>query len=77
MRPLSNLFAAYEVSTHSRLKAAGSGAMSGIAAVIKVSTHSRLKAAGGGFFLKANHEQVSTHSRLKAAGIQPSQVLHH
>ena len=57
----------WQVSTHSRLKAAGRNRIDGDA-FLKVSTHSRLKAAGrnridGDAFLK-----VSTHSRLKAAG---------
>ena len=59
--------AGYEVSTHSRLKAAGyyiyytnfNG---------RVSTHSRLKAAGTMPLRFANICIVSTHSRLKAAG---------
>ena len=55
------------VSTHSRLKAAGSGEAD-IYQAAAVSTHSRLKAAG----LKADSGYssyvVSTHSRLKAAG---------
>ena len=56
------------VSTHSRLKAAGRYAH-GQQLPYCVSTHSRLKAAGlydGGTFYK--FDDVSTHSRLKAAG---------
>ena len=56
-----------EVSTHSRLKAAGSTA--GFPAdAAAVSTHSRLKAAGSVWFVPGLPRQVSTHSRLKAAG---------
>ena len=60
------------VSTHSRLKAAGA-----FEALVKemdeVSTHSRLKAAGSDY--PDNYSRlafVSTHSRLKAAG----KILH-
>ena len=56
------------VSTHSRLKAAGISLERRDAILAMVSTHSRLKAAGflRGILLDA--EGVSTHSRLKAAG---------
>ena len=55
------------VSTHSRLKAAGTARAFGLF-VDAVSTHSRLKAAGP--FPKdcSDQKAVSTHSRLKAAG---------
>ena len=60
----------FNVSTHSRLKAAGFGQS------IKknneqVSTHSRLKAAGIRHRRLAGRQSVSTHSRLKAAGQAP------
>ena len=55
------------VSTHSRLKAAGIGALK-MCEDLKVSTHSRLKAAGLNIPFKINGYNVSTHSRLKAAG---------
>ena len=55
------------VSTHSRLKAAGSF-KAWLDGFDCVSTHSRLKAAGPfQLFSRFNHA-VSTHSRLKAAG---------
>ena len=55
------------VSTHSRLKAAGSLRI--VAAhILKVSTHSRLKAAGNVMQSTFFGDDVSTHSRLKAAG---------
>ena len=57
------------VSTHSRLKAAGTGA--GIVRSDEcVSTHSRLKAAGDGIRVVVVDVLVSTHSRLKAAGTE-------
>ena len=56
-----------EVSTHSRLKAAGSGGVRHVAGG-QVSTHSRLKAAGMASGNSEAWEFVSTHSRLKAAG---------
>ena len=57
-----------EVSTHSRLKAAGNLPFC-IFADHKVSTHSRLKAAGFTVFdIDIIGGAVSTHSRLKAAG---------
>ena len=56
------------VSTHSRLKAAGSLRI--VAAhILKVSTHSRLKAAGLTRVQIGLFMSVSTHSRLKAAGV--------
>ena len=55
------------VSTHSRLKAAGS-CYCRIYDKAKVSTHSRLKAAGSGLGSSEKSDSVSTHSRLKAAG---------
>ena len=55
------------VSTHSRLKAAG--VVSDLAKKVKnVSTHSRLKAAGIEVKRAEQKKKVSTHSRLKAAG---------
>ena len=55
------------VSTHSRLKAAGMREIQ--RRVLKmVSTHSRLKAAGQQVLHHRALEAVSTHSRLKAAG---------
>ena len=56
------------VSTHSRLKAAGSDDIVAIAAT-DVSTHSRLKAAGKVGPNRFQAVKVSTHSRLKAAGV--------
>ena len=55
------------VSTHSRLKAAGihKGLMN---QYYPVSTHSRLKAAGRKLEWTTGGAKVSTHSRLKAAG---------
>ena len=55
------------VSTHSRLKAAGSSAVPDYVAEL-VSTHSRLKAAGDKSVYGLYKSAVSTHSRLKAAG---------
>ena len=55
------------VSTHSRLKAAGSHPDTSRLAWL-VSTHSRLKAAGHGCDETLHCCCVSTHSRLKAAG---------
>ena len=65
-----------DVSTHSRLKAAGDGRT--LAEWIKdVSTHSRLKAAGSSDESgRVEDDAVSTHSRLKAAGEQPRQEPH-
>ena len=59
-----------QVSTHSRLKAAGPITVIALQSCC-VSTHSRLKAAGlaGTFGFRIN--MVSTHSRLKAAGPSP------
>ena len=57
------------VSTHSRLKAAGSG-KGIIHQAMEVSTHSRLKAAGRTLDYVRRAVKVSTHSRLKAAGTQ-------
>mgnify|MGYP001789924286 FL=1 len=57
----------YLVSTHSRLKAAGSSVI-GRCFIRIVSTHSRLKAAGGSGWVYLGVVDVSTHSRLKAAG---------
>ena len=56
-----------QVSTHSRLKAAGFEVLRTKASV-NVSTHSRLKAAGCYRCDGAGAWFVSTHSRLKAAG---------
>ena len=56
------------VSTHSRLKAAGT-ACCVILLSYRVSTHSRLKAAGFRFDIVLFKSMVSTHSRLKAAGV--------
>ena len=56
-----------DVSTHSRLKAAGIQRVQN-AARRGVSTHSRLKAAGCGKGGGIGAALVSTHSRLKAAG---------
>ena len=58
---------AKEVSTHSRLKAAGFE-IETTQGFSTVSTHSRLKAAGGYSFTIRTNGMVSTHSRLKAAG---------
>ena len=55
------------VSTHSRLKAAGSRRVLKFRASA-VSTHSRLKAAGPVDDTLFATLKVSTHSRLKAAG---------
>ena len=57
----------FDVSTHSRLKAAG-GHLYGNHDFARVSTHSRLKAAGGYPACFKVCIDVSTHSRLKAAG---------
>ena len=56
-----------EVSTHSRLKAAGD-LQGNDDPVFGVSTHSRLKAAGNKKNGRFAALSVSTHSRLKAAG---------
>ena len=56
-----------QVSTHSRLKAAGK-AKRRVPSPERVSTHSRLKAAGGRRTASMPIIEVSTHSRLKAAG---------
>ena len=58
----------FDVSTHSRLKAAGF-VENGIYNPYKVSTHSRLKAAGLPRIPTKHYPRVSTHSRLKAAGL--------
>ena len=58
------------VSTHSRLKAAGT-AWAALQVFYQVSTHSRLKAAGPNSGLSRRALFVSTHSRLKAAGGSP------
>ena len=55
------------VSTHSRLKAAGTP-FPQLTHQFPVSTHSRLKAAGRKAALLLRSNRVSTHSRLKAAG---------
>ena len=55
------------VSTHSRLKAAGTDNQTDIVG-FAVSTHSRLKAAGVKLTFPDCDPMVSTHSRLKAAG---------
>ena len=55
------------VSTHSRLKAAGYRPMRP-RYHRQVSTHSRLKAAGKKVEVSNSEVIVSTHSRLKAAG---------
>ena len=57
----------WQVSTHSRPKAAGSLNQQTIL-FYKVSTHSRPKAAGVASGERAFHFAVSTHSRPKAAG---------
>ena len=57
----------WQVSTHSRLKAAGN-CVNITGFEIDVSTHSRLKAAGYDKYKTAVLKAVSTHSRLKAAG---------
>ena len=58
-----------KVSTHSRLKAAGTLTVKD-GDDLGVSTHSRLKAAGGGWQGRPQRPlAVSTHSRLKAAGL--------
>ena len=59
------------VSTHSRLKAAGIMPTKE-RLMTPVSTHSRLKAAGSGEFGGYWPFWVSTHSRLKAAGFWPT-----
>ena len=56
-----------DVSTHSRLKAAGAEWVAASRADA-VSTHSRLKAAGKTMAVLLCRTNVSTHSRLKAAG---------
>ena len=56
------------VSTHSRLKAAGSESDKK-RLLQMVSTHSRLKAAGRQGKAVIGGRAVSTHSRLKAAGL--------
>ena len=56
-----------QVSTHSRLKAAGF-MPSNTHCFFSVSTHSRLKAAGTECLCLSQTFCVSTHSRLKAAG---------
>ena len=63
-----------DVSTHSRLKAAGFVGLYHPERRI-VSTHSRLKAAGSIIVACRVWATVSTHSRLKAAGTscRPSQ----
>ena len=58
----------FEVSTHSRPKAAGAY-QSGEVPGESVSTHSRPKAAGMAKYEQRFFVQVSTHSRPKAAGI--------
>ena len=55
-----------QVSTHSRLKAAGLLNVVGLS-VLNVSTHSRLKAAVNFYSSLGDKVVVSTHSRLKAA----------
>ena len=62
-----------EVSTHSRLKAAGI-LPTGEVLIVDVSTHSRLKAAGFADPVAEEPELVSTHSRLKAAGCGTSAI---
>ena len=61
------MFTVYDVSTHSRLKAAGT-VIGANAMESLVSTHSRLKAAGEAVRAFIALHPVSTHSRLKAAG---------
>ena len=63
-----------DVSTHSRLKAAGKR-QCGKWLVAIVSTHSRLKAAGYVMSLYGYQGSVSTHSRLKAAGAEPARAV--
>ena len=60
-------FSGCEVSTHSRLKAAGNIQRQFTQRYL-VSTHSRLKAAGDQIDCLSRAFNVSTHSRLKAAG---------
>ena len=65
-----------EVSTHSRLKAAGISYFWIVQYNFAVSTHSRLKAAGPRKqHIKRFFRFVSTHSRLKAAGYQEGDKL--
>ena len=64
---MSGLYGAYRVSTHSRLKAAGTLYWVCVE-MLEVSTHSRLKAAGSSECGFNTTDEVSTHSRLKAAG---------
>ena len=63
-----SLSCAFEVSTHSRPKAAGT-TVSRANESLTVSTHSRPKAAGIFFNGKVYFANVSTHSRPKAAGV--------
>ena len=70
-RAIGHHRAALEVSTHSRLKAAGCCNRC-LVVCLKVSTHSRLKAAGFSKKRKIQRLIVSTHSRLKAAGSTPA-----
>ena len=63
-----------QVSTHSRLKAAGSINFSDFC-FTRVSTHSRLKAAGREWGDEKGEFVVSTHSRLKAAGTQHPRLI--
>ena len=58
----------FDVSTHSRLKAAGTRRRT-VERLLVVSTHSRLKAAGLPRIPTKHYPRVSTHSRLKAAGL--------
>ena len=62
------------VSTHSRLKAAGTDRKS-TPEILMVSTHSRLKAAGCALSACSGQSEVSTHSRLKAAGCSYIKLL--
>ena len=64
---VGQVLAVLNVSTHSRLKAAGIGGVF-IPHLPVVSTHSRLKAAGYATESANRIITVSTHSRLKAAG---------
>ena len=67
MRKVNPYTVLAEVSTHSRLKAAGWRASFKVIDNM-VSTHSRLKAAGRLHRPACVCLDVSTHSRLKAAG---------
>ena len=63
----------YNVSTHSRPKAAGGG-LRRTCRYCAVSTHSRPKAAGSIAKIASRRSRVSTHSRPKAAGSASSRI---